>query len=173
MSLLQLEITPLHKLVFLTLAATQYLLFLTSVFLLGNYLAFGFSFIPYPSLATATSTESYYLWNALMAVTFCLQHIVMATLKYKVNWVRKWKYFALYDRYIFNVVSGIVLILVVINMKPSNIHLFTIPQWICLPLSIMGLLSFAAAFLVLGELMMMPFSVKTVFSSKILEITPY
>ena len=150
MERLQLEITTVHKLFFLALAGLQYLLFLTSVFLLGNYLAFGFSFLPYPSLVTATSTESHYLWNTFMTMTFCIQHIVMATLKYKVNWIKKWKYFALYDRYIFNVVSGIVLILIVINMKPSRIVLFIIPSWICVPLAILGVVSFGAAFLVLG-----------------------
>ena len=94
-------------------------------------------------------------------------------MKYKVNWVSRWKYFALYDRYIYNVTSGLVLILIIANMKPSNIYLFTIPRWICFPLGLIGIVTFLAANRVLGKLVMMPFSLKKVFNNKTLEIAPY
>ena len=108
-----------------------------------------------------------------MVVAFWAQHIIMATLKYKVNWVSKWNYFALYDRYIYNVTSGMILILIIANMKPSNIYLFTIPRYICFPLALLGILSFLAANKVLGKQIMMPFSIKKIFNNKSIEIAPY
>ena len=163
----------MHRQLFLGFVIIQYLLFFTSIFLLTNYLTLGLSFLPYPSMVTVTSTDTHYVWNASLILAFWGQHILMATLKYKVNWVNKWNYFALYDRYMYNVLSGIFLLITIGNMKPSYIHLFTIPRWICFPLTLIGVFFFVSANKVLGKVVMMPFSVRKIFNNKTIEIDPY
>ena len=106
-------------------------------------------------------------------IAFWFQHIVMATIKYKVSWVKHWKYFALYDRYIYNTMSGMVLIVVLCCMKPSYHYLFTIPTWICAPLIVVGIYFFVAANKVVGKQVMMPFSIRKIFGNKSISIAPY
>ena len=76
---------------------------------------------------------------------FWIQHIIMATLKYKIAWFRNWYYFPLYDRYIYNIASGLCLWFLFANVKVTYSYLFTIPAWICIPVSLFGMFLFIIA----------------------------
>jgi hypothetical protein len=69
---------------------------------------------------------------------FWLQHILMATLKYKISIFKRIKYFVLYERYIFNISSGLTLWFIYSNLQPAGIYLFTLPNWICLPCAVLA-----------------------------------
>jgi hypothetical protein len=62
----------------------------------------------------------------------------MATLKYKMGIFKRFKYFVLYERYIFNISSGLTLWLIYSNLQPAGIYLFTLPNWICIAGSILA-----------------------------------
>jgi protein-S-isoprenylcysteine O-methyltransferase Ste14 len=138
-----------------------------------HYHSFVLPFIPYPSLLAASHTEPHYLHNALFYLLFWAQHILMATLRYKVAWVSQWKYFPLYDRYIYNIMSGLALWVMFANLKTSYIILFEIPIWICLPLTLVGVYALVSAMKTLGNQILMPFSVKKLLNNQVLEIVPY
>lgn len=119
-----LELTPFHRITVTIMIVLQYALFFISQALLVHYFALPIPFVSFPSIATTTSTETHYLWNTFLHLLFWAQHILMATLMYKKAWFSRWKYFALYDRYVYNIISGIILILIVANMQPSHIVVF-------------------------------------------------
>lgn len=79
----------------LTLVILQFIMYLFGLSLFNNYID-PVPFLSYPSLTTATSTETHYLKNTALYVLFWVQHVVMATLKYKVSWQQRWKFFVLY-----------------------------------------------------------------------------
>lgn len=111
-----LELTPFHRITVAIMIVLQYALFFISQALLVHYFALPIPFVSFPSIATTTSTETHYLWNTFLHLLFWAQHILMATLMYKKAWFSRWKYFALYDRYVYNIISGIILILIVAHM---------------------------------------------------------
>lgn len=63
----------------------------------------------------------------------------MATLKYKVACVSRWKYFALYDRYMYNIMSGLCLWFIFHNLSPSYYYLFSIPVYLCVPACLLAI----------------------------------
>jgi hypothetical protein len=91
------------------LIITQYILFVISMLLLVNYFAVHLPFVEYPSLTDTAYRTPHYLRNILLYLLFWVQHIVMATLKYKIVWATCCSYFLLYDRYIYNITSAVCL----------------------------------------------------------------
>ena len=91
------------------LIIVQYALFLISMVFLANYFIYPIPFVPYPSMLTVTNIRPDYIRNVLLYMVFWAQHIIMATLKYKISWLKSCKYFPLYDRYIYNIASGLCL----------------------------------------------------------------
>lgn len=118
--------------------------------------------------------ETHYIWNVSLYFVFWAQHILMATLKYKLKWLSSSKYFPLYDRYIYNVASGITILAMVYNLKPTHIPiLYTIPAYICIPLSLLGFYLFAAAMYTFRRLIFLPYSPSAILNSTQLQIIPY
>ena len=170
----QLELTTAHRVAAITMMVAQFIFFLASIAMLVNYHAVDLPFIPYPSMTTHTATtNSHYICNTLLYLLFWAQHILMATLTYKVTWFTKWRYFALYDRYLYNISSGLILFLMLHNLQPTYDLLFTIPTYICLPFTFLGLYFIISGFNTLGHGIMMPFRVQTLLNNKFISITPY
>lgn len=71
----------------ITLIFAQYILALISFILFYNYFGFPLPLIPYSSMVNARTTHTHYLPNVLLYLFFWAQHIIMATLKYKLTWV--------------------------------------------------------------------------------------
>ena len=105
----RLKLTAFHRILVIFLIFAQYILAFLSIVLFYNYFGFPIPFIPYPSMADARTTHTHYFANIMLYLLFWAQHIIMATLKYKLTWVTSCQYFALYDRYLYNIMSGICL----------------------------------------------------------------
>jgi len=97
----------------------------------------------------------------------------MATLKYKMTWLTTWKYFPLYDRYIYNIASGLALWFVFGSLKPSNHYLFTLPMFMTVPLSIIGVIMLIIAMRQLGGRILMPFKLRDLLNDKQITYFPY
>jgi protein-S-isoprenylcysteine O-methyltransferase Ste14 len=97
----------------------------------------------------------------------------MATLKYKIGWFRQTKYFAIYDRHIYNISSGVVLWIIFANLTPSFIYLFTVPSWLCLPIVVAAAIMLMKATVELGGRIMMPFRLKEIMSERYLTYGSY
>ena len=109
------------------------------ILLLFNYFVLNIPFLPSPSMVSTKNIHTHYLTNILLYLLFWSQHIIMATLKYKLLWASCWNNFALYDRYIYNMMSGICLWIMCWFARPSFILIFTIPIWICIPFILIGI----------------------------------
>jgi len=150
----RIRLTPFHRIMVITLIFTQYILALFSFVLFYNYFGFPIPFIPYPSLANARTTHTHYIRNILLYLFFWAQHIIMATLKYKLAWVTSCTYFALYDRYIYNIMSGACLWIMCAYLEPSYILIFSIPMWVSLLFMAVGIFFLIAGSISLGSVMM-------------------
>lgn len=166
-------LTPTHRLIVIVLIVLQYLLFLFSQILMTHFNTIAFPFIPYDSLTLKNKHNSHYLWNFSLYFLFWAQHIVMATLKYKNAWLKKWDYFPLYQRYIYNVLSGLCLWFIFANVKPSYGYIFSIPLWICIPLILLGVILLGLGIIALGDKIFNPFKLGDIFNSKQLTYVPY
>lgn len=157
----------------LALIIIQYIVSVFGLALLVNYHSVAIPFLHYPSMLTSSSTETHYLKNGALYLLFWLQHVAMATLKYKINWQSQFKHFVLYDRYIYNIASGLTLWFVFSQLEPSNIYLFTIPNWVCLPFKVAGICMLTLAMRQLGGRVMMPWSIRQILNEKLLSYVPY
>lgn len=151
----------------------QYVLFGWVHILLINYHAFSIPFINYPSLLNVNSTETHYGKNMLLYTLFWVQHILMATLQYKNSWFIRYKYFALYDRYIYNICASLVLWYVFSNLQPTYHLIFIVPAWICLPFNIAGFVMLFYSIRQLGGRIMMPFKMSDILHSKTINFLSY
>lgn len=106
---INLPLTPIHRITMIAMIMVQYVLFVWSNILIVNYHSFKIPFLHYPSMTDASTTETHYTSNLCLYLFFWLQHIAMATLKYKISWYNHFKYFVLYDRYLFNIASALAL----------------------------------------------------------------
>ena len=114
------ELTGRDRVVILILFPLQVFLFLFSFAFLFNYFAYIPlpHFISGPTLLVSPFTKPSYLYNGLMYTLFFVQHILMALVIFKIKGQRIWNKFPLYERYIYNIVSGLVLIWVYSNVRP-------------------------------------------------------
>lgn len=80
-----LQLTPTHRIAMLTLIILQFTLFLWAVVLLLNYCMLKMPFIEFESLTNSTSNEQHYIRNSCLYILFWVQHILMATHKYKIG----------------------------------------------------------------------------------------
>ena len=140
--------------------------------LLFNYFAVAIPFLPYPSMISTRNTQTHYLPNILLYLLFWAQHIIMATLKYKLAWMKCSKYFSLYDRYIYNIASAVCLWLICAFARPSFHLVFTIPLWVCIVFLVIGVIILIAGSWVLGSVMS-PISLDKILNDEELEIIPY
>ena len=144
----------------MVLTIVELLLFILALLLLTNYYAIPLSFLPFESMMTTKNTKPHYLRNSLLYLSFWVQHILMATLFYKNAWFKRFKYFALYDRYLYNVVSGLTILLIFYYVKPATSEpFFTLPTYICMPLDIIGLLIYIETMRLFGSNLFMPYSI--------------
>ena len=149
------------------LLIVSFVLFLVDfAILFTNFYSMPLSFVPYPSMVDSQSTETHYIWNMSLYTMFAVQHIVMATINYKLSLTKIWKHYALYERYIFNIASGVALWIIFAMVRPSNHVLFVIPDSIIMPMSIIGLLTYVGAMITMTGLLFMPFSLKELLGSK-------
>jgi hypothetical protein len=88
----------------------------------------------------------------------------MATLKFKVSLYGISPYFSLYERYIYNILSGVTLWYIVANLQPSYIYLFTIPLWMCIPFIFIGLYFLFSAIRLVGGTIMMPYRLSKIIN---------
>lgn len=178
------EMTPPHRVAVLVLIVLQYALFAWSLLLMVNYHAIRLPFLGYPSMVAAEPAdgrpggdavpgETHYGRNVLLYMLFWVQHILMATLKYKMAWFSRWRYFAVYDRYAYNISSGLALWFIFANLKPCWHSLFTVPEWACLPLSLAAVGMLAKAMAELGGRIMMPYRLEDILRSRQLAFAPY
>ena len=84
-------LTKFHRTTVMILIVLQYLLFGYTLLMIINYHAFPIPFFNYKSMVTSTSNETHYIWNISLYLLFWAQHIIMATLKYKLAWLSQWK----------------------------------------------------------------------------------
>lgn len=165
-------LNPFHRIIILVLIIIQFILFLFGFYLFINYTD-PLPFVTYPSMTTATSTETHYLKNGALYLLFWIQHAGMASLLFKMDWEKKWKHFVLYERYIFNITSGLTLWFIFANLEPSYIYLFTVPAWICWPFKIIGLCLLSTALWQLGDKILMPWTFRQILTEKYLTYEPY
>jgi hypothetical protein len=149
-SSLQVELTPLHRVAAVALIVAQYVLFFIGLGLFYHYAVIPIPGVDYPSMINSTSSETHYTHNLCLYLLFWAQHILMATLKFKVSLYGISPYFSLYERYIYNILSGIGLWYIVAKLQPSYIYLFTIPLWVCIPLGLAGLYFYFDAMRLVG-----------------------
>ena len=97
---------------------------------------------------------------------FWVQHILMASIKYKLTWFSLTKKFVIYDRYVFNVISGLTLWLMYSQVKPSYEEVFVLPLWLCFPLNLWGFVYFFLSFKELGKTIFVPFSLGDLINGK-------
>ena len=97
---------------------------------------------------------------------FWVQHIVMASLLFKKTMLAFSESYILYDRYIYNISSGVTLWLIVSNLRPKYELLLSLPLWIWAPLTALGMLLIMKAILELGGAIMMPFSFQKIVNDK-------
>lgn len=97
----------------------------------------------------------------------------MATLKYKKFWYSKTKYFALYDRYLYNLSSGLVLWFIFAHLKPSYAYLFALPEWLCAPLSLTGFMCFIVTSLDMTVSTLIPHKLSSILKDRYIPIVPY
>lgn len=171
----KLKLTPLHRVSLLVLLITQYLLFFASNLMLGHYHAFPIPGLPLPSMANPNNPpETHYLHNLCLVLVFWAQHILMATLTYKLAWLRRNPYFSLYDRYVYNVASGVTLGGVIMHLKPSSyLPIFSISGWVCVPLALGGALVMLRAMKVVGRGIMMPYRLGQILNDSEVEVKSY
>lgn len=165
-------LTLFHRFSMLFLIIAEFALFIFSLLLYSNYID-QLSFMPYPSLSTATSTDSHYVKNVSLYLLFWVQHIGMATLLFKKSWFKRWNNFVLYERYIYNIASAFTIWLIFTYLEPSNIYLFTVPDWIHLPLKIIGTCIHYTALWQLGDKLMTPWTMRQILTEKSLNYLPY
>ena len=159
---MQIELTPPHRVAAVTLIVAQYVLFFIGNGLFYHYAATPIPGVALPSMVTSTSLETHYVHNICLYLLFWAQHIFMATLKFKLAMFAKSPYFLLYDRYIYNILSGITLFFVVANLEPSFIYLFTIPLWVRIPFILIGVYSLFSAIKLVGGTIMMPYKLSSI-----------
>ena len=82
---------------------------------------------------------SHTLANVLLFALFFLQHILMARLNFKIQCQKIWPNFPVYERHIYNFVSSLLILLVLEYQSPQNYVVFTLPLWVCIPFTILGL----------------------------------
>ena len=157
----RIEMTWWRRVVVIVLIIVQSVVSFWGILLLFSYFAVRIPFLPYPSMVSTRSTNTHYFTNILLYLLFWAQHIFMATLKYKLLWVSCWKNFALYERYIYNIMSGICLWIMCWFARPSFILLFTIPIWVCIPFILIGVIVMIAGLCVL-EGVSMPFTLDSI-----------
>jgi hypothetical protein len=63
----------------------------------------------------------------------------MARLNFKIQCQNIWPNFPIYERLIYNFTSSLLILLVLEYQSPQKYYFFTLPLWICIPLTIMGL----------------------------------
>lgn len=126
--------------------------------------------IPQPPYQTLTSLSEIDLmitiWNLSLFGLFFLQHILMARLAFKTLLSSIWYMFPTYERHIYNLTSSFLLLIVLEYQQPQNYLLFTLPSWICLPLSITGLFFFVDANLQMEGSLFLPYKFSELFGSR-------
>lgn len=168
-----LQLTQFHRVTAVVMIIIQYTLFAWIHILLINYHAFTIPFINYPSLLDDNKSETHYGKNMLLYILFWIQHISMATLRYKIAWFRRVKYFALYDRYIYNISASLTLWYVFSNLQPSYYLICIVPVWICLPFNIAGFVMLFYSIRQLGGRVMMPYKMSDILHSKTINFLSY
>ena len=151
----------------------QYVLFAWVHVLLINYHAFPIPFINYPSLLNEGISETHYAKNILLYILFWIQHIIMATITFKITWFIRYKYFALYDRYIYNISASLALWYVFSNLQPSYHLICIIPIWVCVPFNIAGFVMLFYSIRQLGGRVMMPYKMSDILHSKTINYLSY
>jgi protein-S-isoprenylcysteine O-methyltransferase Ste14 len=170
----KLKLTPFHRVCSVALVIAQYLLFFGSNAMLVHYHAFPIPGLSLPSMVLDNSEETHYVHNTCLLLLFWGQHILMATLTFKLKCLRQYPYFALYDRYLYNVVSGITLAGIIVHLKPSShLLLLVVPTWVCLPLTLAGAFLLLRAMKVVGKGIMMPYKLNQLLTENYLETKPY
>jgi hypothetical protein len=97
----------------------------------------------------------------------------MATFKYKLTIFRQIKAFVLYERYLYNIVSCLMLCLIYANLEPTYDYVFTIPKYICYPMTALGIFFLARSEVELGDKILMPYKIDDILNSKSVTYTPY
>lgn len=170
---MSLKLTLVHRVSVLLLMIAQTLVFVIGEGLFFHYLGFPVPGVSYPTLFTAGESETHYIYNVCLYLLFLVQHILMATLKYKTYWYSKSEYFALYDRYLYNLLSGLILWFIFANVKPSYHHLFTLPQLVCYPLKLIGFGLFVITSLDITASTLIPHKLSTILKDQEITILPY
>lgn len=143
----------------LGLIAVQAVLFVYSNLLLSH-----FAFLPLPFLFNSPSLvdpikteETYYIQNGCIYTIFWLQHILMATLRYKLAWTKTIRWFPLYDRYFYNIASAVALLVIINSVQPCHELVFELPISACIVLAIGGVTLLTISIYSLGKGIFMPF----------------
>lgn len=71
-----------------------------------------------PTLYESPYKEQNYLYNGLLYSSFYVQHIVLALVSVKIKLWGIFKKYPLYERYIYNISSSVILSLIFYNARP-------------------------------------------------------
>jgi hypothetical protein len=114
---------PVHRIFMLFFIFAEHIGFIWGMMLYINYNSIRIPFVDYPSVIPPETTPppatTHYAKNAALYALFWLQHIVMATIKYKLALFKYNKVYVLYERYIYNTVSALTLWLIYSNLQPT------------------------------------------------------
>ncbi len=97
----------------------------------------------------------------------------MSTIKYKLTIFKQIKAFVLYERYLYNIISSLILWWIYSNLEPTYDYVFTIPRYICIPLTILGVFFLARSEIELGDKILMPYKLDDILNSKSVTYIPY
>jgi hypothetical protein len=76
--------------------------------------------------------------NMSAFLLFWVQHIIMASFKFKTFFTSRWPAFLFYERLFYNVISSILIFYSLDIQVPQNVVIFSLPWPLTLPIAIIG-----------------------------------
>ncbi len=91
-------------------------------------------------------------------LVFWVQHIIMASFKWKTFLTNLFPAYPFYERLFYNIISSILVFWVIDIQIPQNYILFELPWFTCVPLGVLGFWLYVDSNLQLSESLMTPYS---------------
>ena len=98
------------------------------------------------------------MWNALLLVTFFLQHYIMADLAFKKALTNIYPLYPIFERYLFNIAAALLFIFFTTHCSIGNHALFVFPK-ILLAVNIVGVPLLLVSHLQMATNILLPFPI--------------
>ena len=165
--------TAFVRLFMLTALTLQFLLFFIFNLKVIHYVAYPMPKIfSSPSLLFSLNFVPHYLLNAILYSMFFVQHIVMALIGFKTLITRFYSRFPLYQRYIYNIFSCWIFLLLLEFVLPISLKgdiVFVTNYWINAPFLVLGAGLLAGCMLKMGGIFN-PFPISQILTAHTIEV---